>query len=290
MLRPVSREGRGEAGERPARSRHCDRAFTPGSQDTASSRAPPTGRVIPEEVQRDRFLQARRRLMRRLLLVRHASTAAVRAAAFGADESLDERGRAAAARLGDRLPRGELLVSPARRAIETAAGLGHVREVPELAECDFGPWAGLSLDAIAPEPLGEWMTDPDAAPHGGESLTALLGRVGAWLETQAELDGTAIAITHGGVVKAAVVTALEAPPSAFWRVDVAPLSITELHAHDGRWTVTRVNDREEMPRGETAAAAADSTATDTAAGTRGAPAPVDTPPAPSPAGSSAAPT
>src|SRR3954469_16309750 len=76
----------------------------------------------------------RRRLMRRLLLVRHASTAAVRAAAFGADEPLDDGGRAAAARLAARLPRGEVLVSPARRAIETAAGLGPVRIVPELAE------------------------------------------------------------------------------------------------------------------------------------------------------------
>src|SRR3954454_1539986 len=192
--------------------------------------------------------------MRRLLLVRHASTAAVRAAAVGADESLDASGRAAAARMGARLPRGEILVSPARRAIETAAGLGPVRIVPELAECDFGTWAGLTLDAIAPEPLGEWMTDPDAAPHGGESLTALLARVGAWLETQARSDGTAIAITHGGVVKAAVVSALDAPASAFWRVAVAPLSITELHAHDGRWTVTRLNDREEPGRRERAAA------------------------------------
>jgi broad specificity phosphatase PhoE len=181
--------------------------------------------------------------MRRLLLVRHASTAAVRAAAFGADEPLDEGGRRAATRLAARLPRGEVLVSPARRAIETAAGLGPVRVVSELAECDFGTWAGLTLDAIAPEPLGEWMTDPDAAPHGGESLTALLARVGRWLGEQVALDGTAIAITHGGVIKAAVVMALDAPASAFWRIDVAPLSITELHAHDGRWTVTRVNDR-----------------------------------------------
>jgi broad specificity phosphatase PhoE len=87
------------------------------------------------------------------------------------------------------------------------------------------------------------MTDPDAAPHGGESLAALLARIGEWLAAQARLDGTAIAVTHAGVVKAAVVTALDAPTSAFWRIDVSPTSITELHAHDGRWTVTRVNDR-----------------------------------------------
>jgi broad specificity phosphatase PhoE len=91
------------------------------------------------------------------------------------------------------------------------------------------------------------MTDPDAAPHGGESLAQVLARVRGWLDAQAGLSGTAVAITHAGVVKAAVVAALDAPPSAFWRIDVAPLSVTELHAHDGRWTVTRVNDREREP-------------------------------------------
>ena len=102
-------------------------------------------------------------------------------------------------------------------------------------------WAHVSPGAFAIAREGGL----NAAPHGGESLTALLARVRTWLEKQAALDGTAIAITHGGVVKAAVVAALDAPPSAFWRVDVSPLSITELHAHDGRWTVTRVNDRED---------------------------------------------
>jgi broad specificity phosphatase PhoE len=182
--------------------------------------------------------------MRRLLLVRHGSTDAVRAAAFGTDEPLDAHGHEGARRLRARLPRGQILASPLRRAVETAAGLGPVTLVPELAECDFGTWAGLTLADIEPGALSAWMADPDAAPHGGESLTALLARVGRWLEAQAQLDGTAIAVTHGGVVKAAVVHALDAPPSAFWRVDVSPLSITELHAHDGRWTVTRVNDRE----------------------------------------------
>jgi len=199
--------------------------------------------------------------MRRLLLVRHASTAAVRAAAFGADEDLDVLGVEAATRLGSRLPRGEVLISPARRAAQTAAGLDVTRVEPALAECDFGSWAGRSLAEVAsgdPEAVHAWMTDPDAAPHGGESLTALLARVRSWMGTEAALDGTAIAITHGGVVKAAVVTALDAPASAFWRIDVSPLSITELHAHDGRWTVTRVNDREERAaaRGTVAGAGA----------------------------------
>jgi broad specificity phosphatase PhoE len=186
--------------------------------------------------------------MRRLLLVRHASTDAVRAAAFGADEPLDAGGRAAAARL--RLPRaGEVLVSPSLRTRETAeaCGLAVSDADAALAECDFGRWAGLTLREVAerePDAVTAWLNDPDAAPYGGESLSQVLARVRGWLGSQASLTGTAVVITHAGVIKAAVVAALDAPAAAFWRIDVAPLSVTELHAHDGRWTVTRVNDRE----------------------------------------------
>ena len=62
--------------------------------------------------------------VRRLLLIRHASTDAVRRAAFPVDEPLDAAGRAAAALLAGRLGRGDALCSPARRARETAAAAG----------------------------------------------------------------------------------------------------------------------------------------------------------------------
>jgi broad specificity phosphatase PhoE len=181
-----------------------------------------------------------------LYLVRHAPTSATRAAAFPLDEPLDERGREAAARRV--VPACDRIVSsPALRCRQTAehAGLHDVRVDDALAECDFGSWAGRSLadvhaaDAVA---AAAWMTDPDAAPHGGESLSELVVRVGAWLDGQASGEpGRIVALTHGGVVKAALVHALAAPLRAFWQFDVAPLSITELHACDGRWTVARVN-------------------------------------------------
>jgi broad specificity phosphatase PhoE len=182
-----------------------------------------------------------------LLLVRHAATAATRVAGFPGDEPLDERGRVDAARLGAVLPaRREALSSPALRCRQTAqaAGLEEPAVEPDLIECDFGAWAGRLLadvHATEPDAVREWMLDPDARPHGGESFSAFAGRVTRWLECQARREGCAVAITHGGVVKAALVRALGAPLQAFWRIDVAPLAITELHAHDGRWTVTRVN-------------------------------------------------
>ena len=185
--------------------------------------------------------------MRRLLLVRHAATPATRSAAFATDEELDERGLSDAAALLGVLPKGwDAMSSPALRCTQTAAAAGFPHPVldPDLAECDFGDWGGRTLAEIhgaQPEEATAWMNDADAAPHGGESLTAFAERVGGWLERQAKQHGRAVAITHGGVVKAALVHALGAPVEAFWRVDVAPLAITELHAHAGRWTVTRVN-------------------------------------------------
>lgn len=192
--------------------------------------------------------------MRRLLLVRHATTSATRSASFPVDEAIDERGRAAASLLGVSLPaRFELLCSPARRCCETAAaaGLSQPLVQSELAECDFGTWTGRSLADVNEADraaAGAWMVDFDACPHGGESLSVFAARVAGWLDGQARQNGCAVAITHGGVVKAALVHALGAPLDAFWRIDARPLSITELHAHDGRWTVTRVNCSQTRPR------------------------------------------
>ncbi len=179
------------------------------------------------------------------MLIRHATTDAVRRAAFPVDEPLDAGGRGAAEALAGRAGRGEALCSPALRARATAEALAlDATPVAALAECDFGAWAGRTLEdvhATDPDATLAWMTDADACPHGGESLTAFAGRVAGWLDAQAERDGRAIAITHGGVVKAALVRALGAPLDAFWRFDVTPLRRTELHGHGGRWTVACVN-------------------------------------------------
>ncbi len=184
--------------------------------------------------------------MRTLLLVRHAATTATRAAAFPAGEELDERGRGEAAALAGVLPRGaEAITSPALRCRQTAVAAGlDARADDEIGDCDFGAWAGRSLTELNdsdPDGVRAWMLDPDAAPHGGESLAAFSQRIARWLDRQAELEGKAVAITHGEVVKAAVVHALGAPLQAFWRIDAAPLAVTELHAHGGRWTVARLN-------------------------------------------------
>jgi len=183
----------------------------------------------------------------RLVLVRHAPTAATERGAFGADEPITGAGRSAAQALSRHLPAPAIVFSsPLLRARQTAEAAGRRAELdPALAECRFGDWEGLTfaqLQQQEPERLRDWLRDPQAAPPGGESLTAFAGRVAHWLSrTVANATDTMIAFTHGGVVKAAVVAALATPLAAFWQLGVAPLSITELTWHDAGWTLERLN-------------------------------------------------
>jgi broad specificity phosphatase PhoE len=212
----------------------------------------------------------------RLTLVAHASTAATARAVFASDEGLEPRGAAAAAAATRPRRVTRAVCSPARAAVETAAALGLAATVDAgLADWDLGAWRGRALDEVAadhPAEVAAWLGDPDAVPHGGESLTALLARVGDWLagadvvakpggsqggggavgaggsagaagsaagagSTGGAAVGHTVAVTHAAVVRAAVVVTLGAPAAGFWRIDVAPLTATVLRGGPGRWTV-----------------------------------------------------
>jgi broad specificity phosphatase PhoE len=133
-----------------------------------------------------------------------------------------------------------LLTAPERRARETAAGLDPVAITePALADCDFGTWRGRSLMEIGevdPAGAAAWLADPLAVPHGGESLAGVMARVAGWLDGF-QARGHTVAITHPAVVRAAIVRVLTAPPAAFWRIDVEPLTMTDLRFYAGRWTL-----------------------------------------------------
>jgi broad specificity phosphatase PhoE len=176
----------------------------------------------------------------RLVMITHAPTAATREARFPSDEPLDARGTEAAAGARGALRRFDrVLRGPERRCGETASGLDLDAVVdPSLADLDLGAWRGRTLtelEASAPSDLGAWLTDPDAAPHGGESLSSLMERVAGWLGELSEDRVHIAAITHPAVVRAAVLQTLGAPLNCFWRLDSAPLTQTWLTRHGGRW-------------------------------------------------------
>jgi broad specificity phosphatase PhoE len=178
----------------------------------------------------------------RLILICHASTDAVRRAAFPSDEPLDDRGRTLAAELAVRLPSVDRCwTSPELRTRQTAQALRLNASVqPALRECDCGRWAGTTLAEIAarePDPLNTWLRDPGAAPHGGETILGLIRRVAVWLADEQANDLRSIVVTHSTIIRAAVVRVMQAPPQSFWRIDIGPLTVTRLSGTDGRWNI-----------------------------------------------------
>jgi broad specificity phosphatase PhoE len=177
----------------------------------------------------------------RLDLLAHGASAATRAARFPDDEGLEASAVGAIEALTGKLrPYAQVLTAPARAARETAASLGFEAEVEmALRDCDYGRWRGLASKDVAqrePDAFAAWLGDPTAAPHGGESIAALIERVGVWLTQSLARESATLAVTHAAVVRAAIVNALGAP-SAFARIDVAPLALARLTGHAGRWNL-----------------------------------------------------
>ena len=191
----------------------------------------------------------------RLHLICHAPSSANRVQIFGADEPLDDFGLKKLASVSAPLSsNAQVWCSPALQAVETATGLGFkARAEPLLRDCDYGSWKGRSLDEVFaqnPDDVAQWLQDPAVAPHGGESIVELIARTAVWLDSLLSADGSSasrdiIAITHATIIRAAIVHALGAPAVAFWRLDIAPLSLTRLSGHQRRWNLTSMRD---LPR------------------------------------------
>ncbi|GAS94724.1 phosphoglycerate mutase [Mycolicibacterium canariasense] len=178
----------------------------------------------------------------RLTLVSHAMTGAMAAGRFPTDEPLNTLGqRQATDTTIDVGPTDIALSGPEQRAVRTAELLGlRPRTEPALADLDHGRWRGSALDGVDPAELALWLTDPARAPHGGETIVDLIGRVGAWLGTLTDRPARVVAVTHPAVIRAAVLTALDAPPKSFWRIDIGPVSRTVMHFRGQAWTVRRL--------------------------------------------------
>lgn len=182
----------------------------------------------------------------RLTLISHAPTAATRLSAFPSDEPIEESPLTKLTTQNWQSPSAQqILTAPELRTRQTAEAL-NLTATPtnELRDIDYGKWKGRTLTELhteAPEAITQWLTNPTAAPHGGESVTHLISRIATWLEklTTEATDAPihTIAITHPAVIRAAILHALSAPPQSFWRIDIAPLTLTDLR-HNGRaWTL-----------------------------------------------------
>ncbi|MFD7962475.1 histidine phosphatase family protein [Streptomyces zaomyceticus] len=178
----------------------------------------------------------------RLTLISPAPSGALHDVAFDDDSPLDPAGIAGARAVASAVdPSSRAYSSPSARCRATAEALGLMaRPEPELAGCAMGRWKGRSLATVAAaeeSAVGVWLSDPAAAPHGGESLRDLRVRVGAWLDALLSGSGRVTAVAEPDVIRAALVHALGAPDEAALRLDVRPLTAVHLSGRAERWNL-----------------------------------------------------
>jgi probable phosphoglycerate mutase len=179
--------------------------------------------------------------------------------------SLDERGRAQAKVLAERLapvPLAAIVTSPLDRCRETAEAILAARidsdaadGPPELTidervgECHYGDWTGKPLEELAKDPL--WpavQAHPSAVRFPGPEGEAMLDMqhraVSAVREWNAKLgeDATYVVCSHGDVIKAIVADSLGLHLDQCQRIVADPCSLTVIRYTPLRPFVTRMND------------------------------------------------
>jgi probable phosphoglycerate mutase len=158
------------------------------------------------------------------------------------------------AAVGERLA-GEgiaaLYASPLQRTRESAEILAARLALPvqcrdDLIEIDFGEWTGLTFDEVRRDRRWEaWRSCRSlAAVPGGESMRQAQQRT---VEALAELhrshrSGGVVVVSHGDVIRAALLFALGMPLDLYARIEIDLASISTIEVADIGFRVRRINE------------------------------------------------
>jgi broad specificity phosphatase PhoE len=175
-------------------------------------------------------------------LLRHGERAEARVCAGRMPGiGLTDRGQAEIAAVAERLAREKIAAvysSPLQRTRESAEivaarlGLG-IEFRDDLIELDFGEWTGATFDAIRADPRWPaWRTHRSIARiPGGESMRQVQRRI---VEALMELgerhpDATVAVVSHGDVIRSALLFALGMPLDHYNRLEVGQGSVSTIN-------------------------------------------------------------
>ncbi|MEM9878423.1 MAG: histidine phosphatase family protein [Pseudomonadota bacterium] len=164
------------------------------------------------------------------------------------DEPADLSNAAAFAALAANLPANAAwITSDLQRAIQTADTICAAGQTPQtrlmdgrIAEQHFGDWFGQDIKSLSAKRSQQaahnfWFIDAVTRPTGGESFLDLLARTALAIDDyNARFAGqNIIAISHGGVIRAALTIALGLEPDKALGISVENLSTTRLDYYPG---------------------------------------------------------
>jgi broad specificity phosphatase PhoE len=168
---------------------------------------------------------------------------------------LTERGRDDVSAVAERLAADGIAAiysSPLQRTRESAEIVAARLGLPivfrdELIELDFGEWTGKTFDEIRTDPRWpSWNTRRSLSTiPGGETMREVQRRVvEALLEIhQMHLDDAVLVVSHGDVIRAALLFALGMPLDFYNRIEVAQGSVSTVRIDTGGVRVISINER-----------------------------------------------
>ena len=206
--------------------------------------------------------------MHRWFLVRHGETEwnRVGRAQGQADPPLNQAGREQAEAVAVRLAPVAFeaaYASDLRRAADTARPVMRGRDTPiayrrALREKSFGEWEGITYEEVRrryPAMLEELFDErPAFAPPGGESDLELFARAAGAAariaERHAGTDGNILVVSHGGTLRAMIVSMLGLPVESMWRLRLSNAGLSVITTFDGGGaTIDLLNDTSHLGTG-----------------------------------------
>jgi len=168
---------------------------------------------------------------------------------------LTERGRDDVSAVAERLAGDGIAAiysSPLQRTRESAAIVAARLGLPivfrdELIELDFGEWTGKTFDEIRTDPRWPpWNTRRSLSTiPGGETMREVQRRV---VEAVLEIGGkhpdeAVLVVSHGDVIRAALLFALGMPLDFYNRIEIGQGSISTIQIHAGGIRVLALSER-----------------------------------------------
>ena len=206
--------------------------------------------------------------MQRWFLVRHGQTEwnRVGRAQGQSDPPLNQIGQEQAEAVAVRLTPASFEAaysSDLRRAADTAAPVIRGRDTQivyrrDLREKSFGEWEGMTYEEVQrryPRKLEELFDEkPAFAPPGGESDLDLFARAAGAVARisgrHAGADGNILVVSHGGTLRAMMVSMLGLPVESMWRLRLSNAGLSVITTFDeGGATIDLLNDTSHLGPG-----------------------------------------
>ena len=172
---------------------------------------------------------------------------------------LSEKGRVEAATQARRLASEKIEAiysSPMQRTRETAEIVAERFRLPiqyreDVIEIDYGEWTGLTFDQIRQDERWQlWSRSRSIATvPGGESWRQVQERVVGTLFDlqQTHPDGNVVVVSHGDVIRAALLFALGMPLDFYSRIEIAFASLSTIRFDNAGIRVSGLNEWPRLP-------------------------------------------